>query len=71
MSQKTLTCVLFNKKKEFEAFGYAAEDKYAEVAIDQKDKLKDYYLFRRFKMALFDRMVRRMIDDFRINYVLM
>lgn len=50
VSLKTPTCILFNKDEEFEAFGYAAEDNYSELALD--DLHGDYYYFRRFKMSL-------------------
>ncbi|VDI32942.1 Hypothetical predicted protein [Mytilus galloprovincialis] len=43
---KTPTCILLDKNKELEAFGYDAEDMFADLCIDAKqDK---YYFFRGF-----------------------
>ncbi|KAK3596867.1 hypothetical protein CHS0354_039862, partial [Potamilus streckersoni] len=53
VSLKTPTTVLINSKKEFEAFGYEAEDKYAELAEDEDHT--GWYYYRRFKMMLFDK----------------
>ena len=54
-SQKTPTCILLNKDKELESFGFAAENQYAEIIIDgEGDK---YYFFDRFKMMLHTREV--------------
>lgn len=55
VSLKTSTCVLFDPKGEFHSFGYDAEDKYSELALD--DNHHDWYYFRRFKMTLYKRMV--------------
>lgn len=50
MSLKAPTCLLLDKDKEFLAFGYDAENQYAEVLLDgEKD---DHYYFHRFKMNL-------------------
>ncbi|XP_052682429.1 heat shock 70 kDa protein 12A-like [Crassostrea angulata] len=54
VSLKTSTCVLFDPKGEFHSFGYDAEDKYSELALD--DNHHDWYYFRRFKMTLYKRM---------------
>ena len=51
MSQKTPTCILLNKDKEFESFGFDAENQYADIVID------GYYFFDRFKMILYTREV--------------
>ncbi|XP_053399692.1 heat shock 70 kDa protein 12B-like [Mercenaria mercenaria] len=51
-SQKTPSCVLLSPKKEFEAFGYEAETKFAGLA--EEGKHHGWYYFRRFKMTLFD-----------------
>lgn len=50
VSLKTPTCLLLNSEKKLEAFGYEAENKYAELYMD--DKHRDYYFFHRFKMTL-------------------
>lgn len=55
VSLKTSTCVLFDPKGEFHSFGYDAEDKYSDLALD--DNHHDWYYFRRFKMTLYKRMV--------------
>ncbi|XP_033742407.1 heat shock 70 kDa protein 12A-like [Pecten maximus] len=52
-SQKTPTCVLFDENKRFHSFGYEAEDKYSDLALD--DEEEDWYFFRRFKMELYNR----------------
>ena len=57
MSLKTPTCVLFDNTKKFKYFGFEAEDKYSDLATDQEHT--NWYFFRRFKMMLFDKMVRR------------
>lgn len=55
MSLKTSTCVLFDPKGEFHSFGYDAEDKYSDLALDNIHH--DWYYFRRFKMTLYKRKV--------------
>lgn len=55
VSLKTSTCVLFDPEGEFDSFGYDAEDKYSELALDNNHH--DWYYFRRFKMTLYKRMV--------------
>ena len=50
ISFKTPTCVLLNPQKQFDSFGYEAENKYVELAED--DKHEGWLLFRRFKMIL-------------------
>ncbi|XP_052779373.1 heat shock 70 kDa protein 12B-like [Mya arenaria] len=53
VSQKGPTCVLIRPDgKTLEEFGYEAENKYAELAIDECHK--QWYYFRRFKMKLFN-----------------
>ncbi|OWF47857.1 Heat shock 70 kDa protein 12B [Mizuhopecten yessoensis] len=56
-SQKTSTCVLFKPDETFHSFGYAAEDFYNELAMD--DNNRDWYFFRRFKMDLYKNHVNR------------
>lgn len=51
VTEKTPTCVLIAADgKTLEAFGYDAENKYTELA--EKNEHRDYFYFRRFKMAL-------------------
>ncbi|XP_062610493.1 heat shock 70 kDa protein 12B-like [Saccostrea cucullata] len=51
-SLKTPTCILFNKDKVFDSFGYEAEDKYSELA--EEEEHEEWYYFKRFKMSLFN-----------------
>lgn len=44
-------CVLLSPQQEFMAFGYEAEDKYSDLAIDENHH--DYYFFEGFKMLLY------------------
>ncbi|KAL5019199.1 hypothetical protein ScPMuIL_004921 [Solemya velum] len=59
-SLKTPTCILLDSEQQFSAFGSDAEDKYAELASD--DKHKDWYYFKHFKMKLHDEMGLRNMD---------
>ncbi|XP_052061587.1 heat shock 70 kDa protein 12A-like isoform X2 [Mytilus californianus] len=67
MSLKTPTCILLRKEtKQLVAFGYEAENEYAEIA--STGRADDYYYFERFKMVLYTRedISREMeIDDIR------
>ncbi|XP_052696765.1 heat shock 70 kDa protein 12B-like [Crassostrea angulata] len=54
VSLKTSTCVLFDSTQTFHSFGYEAEEKYSNLAID--DEHHDWYFFRRFKMILYNKM---------------
>jgi hypothetical protein len=54
-SLKTSTTILLKPDKTFDSFGYEAENKYVDLAMD-KEHAK-YYYFRRFKMLLFDKVV--------------
>ena len=55
VTQKTSTCVLFDAAGKFHSFGFEAEDKYSNLALD--DNHHDWYYFRRFKMMLYDTKV--------------
>lgn len=55
VSLKTSTCVLFDPTEKFNSFGYDAEEKYSNLALD--DNHHDWYYFRRFKMMLYNKMV--------------
>ena len=58
-SLKTPTCLLLKKDdRDFVAFGYDAENQYADIVMDAK--LEDYYYFHRFKMNLHNNKVRNM-----------
>lgn len=52
VSLKTPTTVLLDSNQELVAFGYEAEDRYAELA--EEEEHGEYYYFRRFKMSLFN-----------------
>nr|XP_022323072.1 heat shock 70 kDa protein 12A-like [Crassostrea virginica] len=52
MTLKTSTCVLFDAAGKFHSFGFEAEEKYSNLALD--DNHHDWYYFRRFKMMLYD-----------------
>lgn len=52
ISLKTSSCILFNPRGQFDAFGYEAEDKYSDLALDNAHR--DWFYFRRFKMMLYD-----------------
>lgn len=55
VSLKTSACVLFDSAQKLYSFGYESEEKYSNLAID--DKHHDWYYFRRFKMLLYNKMV--------------
>ena len=46
---KTPTCLLLNADKSFNAFGYEAQDRYAEL---EEEAAQQYYYFESFKMTL-------------------
>ncbi|XP_063413069.1 heat shock 70 kDa protein 12B-like [Mytilus trossulus] len=52
ISLKTPTCILLQPNKSFHSFGYEAEEKYAELALEEEHE--DWYFFKRFKMSLFN-----------------
>ncbi|XP_053389874.1 heat shock 70 kDa protein 12B-like [Mercenaria mercenaria] len=52
VSLKTPTCVLLSPNKQFDSFGYEAENKYSELAFDENHA--GWLLFRRFKMLLYE-----------------
>jgi len=54
-SLKTPTCVLLDPNQKFHSFGYEAEDKYTELALEEEHE--DWYYFKRFKMTLYNNMV--------------
>ena len=59
ISSKTPTTVLIEPDgKTFVAFGYEAEDKYASLCTEGKQK--DFYYFSRFKMMLHNKLVRKL-----------
>lgn len=53
ISFKTPTTVLLDQNKKFHSFGYAAEDKYSDLA--EEEEHHGWYYFRRFKMMLFQK----------------
>lgn len=72
--------VLFTPQKVFHSFGYDAEDKYMELA--EENKHTNWYYFQRFKMLLHENKVNKnksivtgyvllcFIDTIYINHVL-
>ncbi|KAK3602828.1 hypothetical protein CHS0354_026380 [Potamilus streckersoni] len=60
MSLKCPTCVLFDQKKQFHSFGYEAEDKYSELALDEEHE--KWHYFRRFKMTLHNKQIKRDVE---------
>ena len=56
MSYKTPTCLLLNEDKEFDSFGFEAEERYADLSFDKKHV--DFYYFKQFKMRLQEGQVR-------------
>ncbi|XP_060570239.1 heat shock 70 kDa protein 12A-like [Ruditapes philippinarum] len=51
ISLKTSSTILFKPNRQFDSFGFEAEDKYSDLALD--DEHRDWYYFRRFKMMLY------------------
>ena len=58
MSLKTSSTVLFRPDKRFESFGFDAEDRYSDLALDNEHK--SWFYFRRFKMMLYNSKVSLM-----------
>ncbi|XP_062593076.1 heat shock 70 kDa protein 12A-like [Saccostrea cucullata] len=56
ISFKAPTTVLLDENKEFVAFGYDAEDQYADLA--EEEKHEDHFYFYRFKMMLYEKVRR-------------
>ncbi|XP_062605306.1 heat shock 70 kDa protein 12A-like [Saccostrea cucullata] len=52
-SLKTSTCVLFDEEKKFHSFGFAAEDKFMQLASENKHK--EWFFVHRFKMELYNK----------------
>lgn len=55
-SLKTSTCVLYDPDKKFDSFGYEAEEKYSNLALE--DKHHEWFYFSRFKMMLYNKKVK-------------
>jgi hypothetical protein len=55
ISLKTSSTILFKPNRQFDSFGFEAEDKYSDLALD--DEHRDWYYFRRFKMMLYSSKV--------------
>lgn len=51
-SLKTSSCILFRPNGQFDSFGFEAEDRYSDLALDNEHQ--DWFYFRRFKMILYD-----------------
>ena len=56
ISVKCPTCILFDENKKFKAFGYDAEDEYADIVLEKRQN--EYYFLRNFKMSLYTEKVR-------------
>ncbi|KAH3714839.1 hypothetical protein DPMN_057540 [Dreissena polymorpha] len=54
-SMKTPTCLLLDNNGDLDCFGYEAEEKYANLCLDNDHG--NWYYFRRFKMRLHDSSV--------------
>ena len=52
ISQKAPTALLLNPDKTFKAFGYEAEQQYANLASDDNNNCKKFYFFQKFKLIL-------------------
>lgn len=63
LSLKTPTCILLNSNKDFDSFGYEAENRYADLVMDGKQD--DYYYFHRFKMSLHNNKVIVILQNFK------
>lgn len=63
VSLKTPTSLLLNPNQTFNSFGYEAEDRFAELAIEEKQS--EYYFFQKFKMNLHFKSLKKdsSIDD--------
>ncbi|KAK3602832.1 hypothetical protein CHS0354_026386 [Potamilus streckersoni] len=60
MSLKCPTCVLFNPDGKFHSFGYEAENKYSDLALDEQHQ--KWYYFERFKMTLHNKQIKRDVE---------
>ncbi|XP_063405923.1 heat shock 70 kDa protein 12B-like [Mytilus trossulus] len=65
LSLKTPTCLLLNDKKQFIAFGYDAENQYADIVMDEKQD--EYFYFHRFKMNLHNNKPVSAVDVFSLS----
>ena len=57
VSEKAPTCVLFNEHEKFVSFGYDAEEKYGDLAIEGEEEVGKWFFFERFKMKLHNEKV--------------
>ncbi|KAK3600520.1 hypothetical protein CHS0354_028720 [Potamilus streckersoni] len=63
ISMKAPTTVLFQPDGEtFEAFGYEAENRYANIGEESEEALNSWYYYRRFKMKLYNRKITRDLE---------
>ncbi|KAK3602824.1 hypothetical protein CHS0354_026375 [Potamilus streckersoni] len=60
LSLKQPTCVLCKPNGAFHSFGYEAENKYTTLAEDNEHQ--KWYFFRRFKMVLHEKQIKRGIE---------
>lgn len=67
ISLKTSTCVLLDPDRNFHSFGFQAENKYADLALEEKHH--DWMFFRRFKMLLHNNEVCMYIIYHSLNVI--
>lgn len=53
VAMKTPSCILFDDKQHCHSFGFKAENKYANLCLENKHH--DWFFFRHFKMLLYDK----------------
>ncbi|KAL3871021.1 hypothetical protein ACJMK2_039045 [Sinanodonta woodiana] len=59
ISEKSPTAILVKDDgKTLDSFGYDAENKYAQFAVDEAEELHTWYYFWRFKMLLYNKKIR-------------
>lgn len=51
VAMKTPSCILFNSRRQCDSFGFEAENKYAELCLE--DAHHEWFFFRHFKMLLY------------------
>lgn len=57
---KIPTCILFNKDRVFDSFGYEAENEYSELA--EEEEHQEWYFFKNFKTTLLKKKVRNLVS---------
>lgn len=62
-TSKTPTVLLLDPDEKFEAFGKNALDRYYSLNRSKSKRVGDYYLFRQFKMSLYNVQVTNYVID--------